>query len=188
MSSANRIFAQIDLETLGRKNNAPIVSLGACAYSHDLGIFSTLHLFFDLDEQFKAGRNMDQQTLLWWLTQSEPARAALANSETRRYPVLDVRRQFIKWWNSIVHRIAVSTVDVYPMGNGSEFDISMLRSLFEDVVPWNYKHVIDFRTITTFYRDEVVWPEKTVKHNALEDAKAQAQVHLNLMRNHERLR
>lgn len=181
-----RIFVQIDLETLGLEIGAPIVSLGACAYDFERGIFNEFHMFFNLDEQFKAGRTIAQGTLFWWLNQSAEARASLADDTVLRESTLGVCNAFHRWWLGLAPTEA-ERKNIYPMGNASEFDLAMIRNLWDDHIPWRYKNVLCWRTIATLHKDELVYEGK-VAHNAVADARAQARAHLRLMANNPRLR
>jgi len=183
----NRIFVQIDLETLGLHMSAPIVSVGAAAYDYDRGIFDEFHMFFNLDEQFKDGRSMNQDTLFWWLKQSAEARASLADDTVLRESTLGVCNAFHRWWLGLAPTEA-ERKNIYPMGNASEFDLAMLRNLWGTQMPWSYKNVLCWRTIATLHKDELVWEGKGAAHNAVEDARAQARAHLRLMANNPRLR
>jgi hypothetical protein len=62
-------------------------------------------------------------------------------------------------------------------GNGAAFDNVVLRNAFERAhltPPWNFRQDMCYRTIKTLFPD-VEMPERVGKHNALEDAKWQAQ-------------
>jgi hypothetical protein len=180
-------FIQIDLETLAKNALSPILSMGAVAYTRRSGIFQRFEACFNLDEQFRAGRLPDGDTIMWWMKQSDEARAALYSKE-RQYKWV-VHASFIDWFAHV--QTAPECDDgkeVYVMGNGNDFDIAILDSLFEANVPWHYQKKMCWRTIANLYKDELEYPEKSVRHSALADAEAQALTHLKLLDKHpERL-
>lgn len=185
-------WCMIDLETLGINPTCPVISLGAVTYSYKNGIYGCFHRFFNLDEQFRAGRLPQQQTLNWWLKQSEEARQSLAKDRTR-LSVEEMVDEFFEFWREDVDDPVQdwSAGDDPALGakvisNGANFDIAILSSLFPEV-PWHYKNTRCFRSMIDWF-GPVTYPEGGTKHDALSDARAQAQVHLDLMVKNEQLR
>jgi hypothetical protein len=63
-------------------------------------------------------------------------------------------------------------------GNGATFDISILENMFDmyDINhPWIYYNVMDLRTFKRFVGKGEKVQKSGVNHNALDDAKSQAQ-------------
>ncbi|KNL73629.1 3'-5' exonuclease, partial [Salmonella enterica] len=68
----------IDLESMGKKPNAPIVSIGAVFFdpqSGDLG--QEFYTAVNLESAMEQGAVPDGDTILWWLRQSSEARSAI---------------------------------------------------------------------------------------------------------------
>ena len=66
-----------------------------------------------------------------------------------------------------------------PWGNGSNFDLTILESLFDDYrisIPWNFRNIRDLRTFKEYVYDGSQTERVGTYHNALDDAIYQAQV------------
>ena len=77
--------AMIDLETMGKSALAPIASIGAVLFDpHGDWIGDSFHIHVDLNSCVgRWGMQMDPETVLWWLEQSEAARQALIAGQVR---------------------------------------------------------------------------------------------------------
>jgi len=65
----------LDLETMGKKSNAAIVSIGAVEFDIETG--KTGREFYkvvDLQSCLDLGLKVEASTIYWWLMQSEAAR------------------------------------------------------------------------------------------------------------------
>lgn len=173
-------FIQIDLETLSLRLTAPVLSVGAVAYTRGHGIFNRFEACFNLDEQFREGRLPDGDTIMWWMKQSDEARASLYGNE-RQYKWI-VHAAFTDWFAQVQTAIQCDDAkEVYVMSNGNDFDIPILDSLWERQVPWDFRKKLCWRTLANLYRNEIEYPEKSVKHSALGDAEAQTYAHMKLL-------
>lgn len=114
----------IDLETMGNKPNAPIVSIGAVFFEPETGeIGPELYTAVDLKSEVALGAAPDADTILWWLTQSSEARAAItgdalpirdALSASVLLPRLTVSRPRICMFGEMVPR-SITLFFVRPM-------------------------------------------------------------------------
>jgi len=160
----------IDLETLGTSPDAPILSIGAVYFGPDTGeLGNKLHLKLDFVEACK-GRHIDPETVKWWMSQSDDARAALLQSSTEgKHSALYHLDRFLA---------KMGGVKVW--GNGATFDISMLENLYRQLgmeTPWKFYNVRDVRTVVAMAEgiiDRSDFPFEGVKHDALADAIHQA--------------
>ncbi|MFM9673750.1 3'-5' exonuclease, partial [Streptomyces galilaeus] len=67
----------LDLETMGQGNNAAIVAIGAVFFEPTTGeIGDTFYRKIDLESAAQYGE-IDPNTVLWWLKQSDAARAEI---------------------------------------------------------------------------------------------------------------
>jgi len=166
-------FAVIDLETLGTKPGAPILSIGAAAFSlerHEMHIFyKKLHLL---------GQDMskvDPATLLWWMEQSQAARDYAFQETEEAETIWTAVSQFTIWIERL-KREAGEEPTVW--GNSSSFDNELLRALYEQCgmdAPWSFRADRDFRTVKALYKDKVPEPEFVgVRHFADDDAAHEA--------------
>lgn len=181
----------IDLETLGTKADAHVISIGACAF--DIEMESITKVFYgtlDHADQQKMGRSIDFQTVKWWLSQSDEAKKVfdskpsvsegvfgkeLSTFETRSSSSVLV--EFVEWVESIEDRTV--------WGNGSTFDIVIMNDLlntFDIRVPWKYTKVNDLRTFVRFLGKGKKVEKLGVNHNALDDAISQAQYVINALK------
>lgn len=65
----------IDLETMGNKPSAPIVSIGAVIFDPSTGEFGPdFYRVVSLKSSVDGGAVPDADTIMWWMQQSEEAR------------------------------------------------------------------------------------------------------------------
>ena len=145
----------IDLETLGTRYNAAILSIGVQQ--------------FDISA-IKAGK-VTGSTLAWWAQQGEVAKRVFgSNGKTPLSVALDELRT---WMLKKATKPKV-------WGNGSSFDISILEHAYDHGAvglkePWQYTNIRDMRTIMDYLQAEMKPKREGTHHNALDDAKYQAQ-------------
>lgn len=175
----------LDLETLGNRFNAPILSIGAQAFNRGTGkLGGTFYQEIDIDSALKYGVPTGS-TILWWTQQSAAARSVLApdsKDSPRKMHLSSALMNFVTWYRSI----GMGTCR--PWGNGATFDISILdHAIFTASVgleaPWAHTFwcVRDLRTLVDAAEALAGFDPKSVKragthHNALDDAKHQALV------------
>lgn len=156
----------IDLETMGTRPNAPIVSIGAVAFDAT-GVHKKFYRVVDLESAVKAGGVIEPSTVLWWLVQSHDARMALADDIAE--PVKDVLDAFALW---------VAKFDVAGVwGNGATFDNVILTETYHrayGVTPWRFWQDRCYRTVKNMYPG-VEMVRSGTHHNALDDARTQAE-------------
>lgn len=158
----------VDLETMGTAPGSAIVSLGAVAFDPVAGTLGEeFYRVIDLASCQRAGLTIDAGTLVWWLRQSEAARAELVRDDATALPT--VLGWFATWWRRQQGQ--------FIWGHGANFDEPLLRAAFRAAcvtVPWRYWDARCTRTIFAL-TGEKPNREQGVHHNALDDAKAQAE-------------
>lgn len=136
MEQENNIM--IDLETLGLKQDAAIISIGAAKFNIETGeILKIYHANIKWESSLKYG-NAEPNTVAWWQEQTGPAKEALTKPAQEEMTL--VIANFISWMG----------MDPVVWGNGACFDIAKLEHYFEKVGephPWNFKNTRDVRTI-----------------------------------------
>jgi len=161
----------IDIETLGIDPKAPVLSIGAVYFDKD-GTYSEFYINLDVHHQIDSGlRKFDASTIKWWMGQEDAAKKVFKETAI---PVEQALRQFVNFIET-----EVGSKDTKPWGNGSNFDITILESLFKDYgikTPWNFRNIRDYRTFKDFIYDGSDTVREGTYHNALDDAKYQAQV------------
>jgi len=163
----------IDLETLSTRNDAAILSIGACLFDIETGeIGPTFHRHIEMDDSPLRG-HISADTVKWWLKQNDAARQAITKKGMRLSSALaDLfnfcpRAKSTKLWS-----------------NGATFDLVIIRNAldrYDYTVPWQYWQERDTRTLVDIAeRITGINASKTIpfdgtKHDALADAIHQAQ-------------
>jgi exodeoxyribonuclease VIII len=162
----------IDLETMGTSPTAAIVALGAVFFDTETGqLGDTFYHAISLESSVAAGGVVDMSTVLWWLKQSDAARAELTD-ELRRVSL----REALHAFHSFINREFSGDVRVW--GNGSDFDNVILASAYKSLgleAPWKFYNNRCYRTLKAFLPLVDVAREGT-HHNALHNAVHQARV------------
>ncbi|HFL4163583.1 TPA: 3'-5' exoribonuclease [Escherichia coli] len=171
-TSRVRHHLMIDLETMGKNPDAPIISLGAIFFDPQTGEMGPeFSKTIDLDT---AGGVIDRDVIKWWLKQSREAQSAILTDEIPLDDALLQLREFIDE-NSGEFYVRV-------WGNGANFDNVILRRSYERQgipCPWRYCNDRDVRTIVELgnsigFDVRMTIPFEGVPHNALDDARHQA--------------
>ncbi|MCZ6216714.1 3'-5' exoribonuclease [Escherichia coli] len=166
------IHLMIDLETMGKNPDAPIISIGAIFFDPQTG---------DMGPEFSktvdletAGGVIDRDAIKWWLKQSREAQSAIMTDEIPLDDALLQLREFID------ENSGEFFVQVW--GNGANFDNVILRRSYERQgipCPWRYCNDRDVRTIVELgkaidFDARTAIPFEGERHNALDDARYQA--------------
>jgi len=167
----------IDLETFGTRSQSVIVSIGAVAfdpYSFTLGY--EFHEAIDLKSAVAHGLKIDPSTVIWWLEQSDAARAALISKVKGASSFVTTLGAF----RGFLQRVSF---DVKVWGNGADFDLALLQDVYESIgseKPWKYNASRCYRTLLAEFGrpKDVVAP--ILAHDALSDAIAQAKTAQNI--------
>jgi hypothetical protein len=81
-SSVEFVHVMVDLETMGKNPNAPIVSIGAVVFDPATGkLGETFYKVIILESAISWGAEIDPSTVIWWLKQSSEARSAIVNDD-----------------------------------------------------------------------------------------------------------
>ncbi|MBF7207459.1 3'-5' exoribonuclease, partial [Escherichia coli] len=111
----------IDLETMGKNPDAPIISIGAIFFDPQTGDMGPeFSKTIDLET---AGGVIDRDTIKWWLKQSREAQSAIMTDEIPLDDALLQLREFID------ENSGEFFVQVW--GNGANFDNTILRRSYE---------------------------------------------------------
>lgn len=121
----------LDLETLGTRADAVILSLGAVKFDltsgkiDDQGFYASI----SIDSNQELGRHIQEDTLLWWLKQDIAAQSVFHEDKTTISQALE---DFSDW---------VGTDDYEVWSNGADFDIPMLAHAYAQIqmeAPWKF--------------------------------------------------
>ncbi len=161
----------IDIETASTGHDALVLSVGVAEfmpYEKDpLSGNKSCYTCLMLHEQLLMGRRADPDTCRWWAKQSKEAIEATWQSEILAHSV---------------HTLCGVLQSYFPTGqeiiwaNGTDFDLTILESLFKDFslpVPWRRRNKRCMRTLK-----EIKGVQKLTRtgthHHALDDAEHQA--------------
>ncbi len=174
ITSTSRVWnhLMVDLETMGKNPDAPIISIGAIFFDPQTGDMGPeFSKTIDLET---AGGVIDRDTIKWWLKQSREAQSAIMIDEIPLDDALLQLREFID------ENSGEFFVQVW--GNGANFDNTILRRSYERQgipCPWRYYNDRDVRTIVELgkaidFDARTAIPFEGERHNALDDARYQA--------------
>lgn len=156
----------VDIETMGTGVNSSILSIAAVKFDLDTGFTGDeFYVKIDLQSCLDKGLEMNANTVVWWMRQSEEARKELFQDKGGN--LLPALVDFKKVFNekSLV------------WGNSARFDLGVLENAFnkcEMDIPWRFYNERDVRTLVSFrpeIKREAVF--EGVPHNALDDCKHQ---------------
>jgi exodeoxyribonuclease VIII len=176
MALSKHAHIMIDTETLSQHKNAVIVSIGACKFSFEKGIFDEFYINIDAKDSKKHGLHIDQSTIDWWMKQDKAARNAWMVDPQ---PLKFAMGELTNWIGDANHNF---------WAHGASFDYPILESSWEAVgmkPQWKYWNLNDSRTIMNIAginNKTLRSNDDTVYHNALEDSKAQTKVLIELLK------
>ena len=157
----------IDLETLGTRPGCVILSIAAVPFATPFDIESFYVRISEPSWYLYPGFHVDQATLEWWSKQNAEARkeafGGTDDCKSALYSFAECCR-------------ALPTAPVV-WGNGASFDLTILSEAYKLLgmrPPWKYTDERCYRTLKALY-PQIPYLEPQVKHNALQDASAQAQ-------------
>lgn len=166
----------VDIETLDVKKTACILSIGAVTFDPYEVKDVTFYRNISIESNVKYGRTINGETVEWWFKQDKKAQDGLFNPKPMGLlQAMDAFTVYIK--DNLKDKNGIWV-------NGANFDLTILRDVFLTLgmdFPWEYKQECCIRalrkmgpTIDLKYAD---YKEKTkgTMHNALDDAKLQAQ-------------
>jgi hypothetical protein len=156
----------IDLETMGQRFDAPIVSIGAVFFDPTTGeLGREFYVAIDIEDSFRFGK-ASGGTVKWWMQQSDAARLAAIAGNILLGAALSELRDF--------YEAGVEGTSVW--GNGPTFDISILEYAYMRCCgcppPWPFWAVRDCRTIKDLGQHLSIGTKlaQGTAHNALDDA------------------
>jgi hypothetical protein len=178
------IDLMLDLETLGKKPGCVITAIGAVVFdpealpANGARLGAEFYQTISIADSCRLGFEVDGDTLEWWITQDNAARAAMVEE-----PV-EVNEALLRFCRFLQEQFE-SEPRIWSCG--PSFDISILKAYFDAFgapIPWHYRAERCVRTVLGTWMDafdadgdQVTTKHQfdaKVEHHALEDAKAQA--------------
>lgn len=166
----------IDLETLGTSANAPIIAIGACAFTTE-GKFEITDTFYMPCYPDFALETPDVPTLAWWMSQTTKCPL-----DVNSYPMNTALTFFGGWLSRYP-----TTLELW--ANSPSFDLVLLtehyrKRSWSTGVPFNFRQFRDVRTLKKLVEElglTAVRPDPQERHHALSDAEAQARWVYNML-------
>ena len=156
----------IDLETLSTNNDAAVLAIGAVVFDED-AVHEALYIPLSPDHG-----HISASTVLWWMGQSDDARKAITEKEPMN-PALAAGKLAAFYELSGAQEV---------WANSPNFDMVILENWWSRVStmkwPFHFRHYRDLRTLKNLARDlDIVAssPKPVTAHNALDDARSQAE-------------
>jgi hypothetical protein len=171
----NKTNVMLDLETWSTANNAVITAIGAVKFKlfdDNSGgeIIESFYHTIQPQSCVDIGLDMSVDTILWWMKQSDAARAEFQKPAVS---IQDALTLFSSWLSNVNDP---RNIDMW--GNGSDFDNVILVNAYKACgksLPWKYFNNRCFRTLKNLYDTIPTSVTPTgVKHNAVDDATSQA--------------
>jgi hypothetical protein len=139
----------IDLETLGKNSNSVILSIAAVQFDIETGqIGKQFRREIQIQSCLNAGLKIDADTLLWWLDQSEEARAVF--QKTREGETL---QKALIMFTAFLNSMKTPIDELSLWGNSARFDLGLLTDAYKAIggeIPWNFFNELDVRTLVRF--------------------------------------
>lgn len=158
----------IDLETHALTADSVILSIGAVKFNERTICDQAFYRNISIESQ--PDRYSDPETVAWWKTQPEEARATLAQDQCSIADAVLALSNFYtreEWENTKV------------WSNGASFDIPILNHAFAKLgmmpVPWRFWNESCYRTMKNRpWAKDIPFMIPEIRHHALYDAIAQA--------------
>jgi hypothetical protein len=165
----------VDLESLGVRPDALILSIGAVAFDPVSGTVGD-PFYMVVDHSKTPLGSISHSTVDWWMNQSEEARAAVFGKDVQRAPLAQALVAFSEYlgFDDSLPDGEYPNIQLWVRGNIDPF---WLQSAYDGLglaAPFQFWHWKDQRTWCAEFKPFL--PERAgVHHNALDDAEYQAQ-------------
>jgi hypothetical protein len=159
----------LDLETMGTNPDCVVLTIGAVKFilnpdNNGGKIIEEFYYLINPQSCVDVGMEMSVDTIIWWMKQSDEARAEFQKPTLN---IQDVLTWFSDWLSD-----DPKNIDMW--GNGSDFDNVLLANAYRvcgKPLPWRYFNNRCYRTLKNIYPNVDITNVSTgVKHNALDDA------------------
>lgn len=158
----------IDLETLGVKPNAVILTIGAIKFNRNgpqkpLEELSTFYKRIKIQSCLSVGLQTCKETIKWWTTQDKEVRLEAFDGDDK-ITLQEMLTEFTEWFGNKNTKI---------WSHGDDFDCVILASAFRACnmeVPWKFWNTRDTRTLFDIANFSLKSIPNPKLHHALYDA------------------
>ena len=161
MKTARHIV--IDLETLGRRNDAAITQVGIVLADDNFDVLDRYLIQTDPKTWNTCERTFSGETLLWWMAQKNSSESNKPTHVVYSYKYL------VDKLCQIFNRYNTGDTIVWTKGAMDLFSIKDICEYLNMGTPWEFWQPRDIRTANEFVKDWKVC-ENNNAHNALGDA------------------
>lgn len=153
----------IDIETLGRRNDAAITQIGVVITDKDFLLLDKRLIQIDSKVWHTCNRTFTGETLFWWMNQKNSPVTDEYTDNVHSYETA------ILTLDIIFNRYNTDDTLVWTKGTMDLFCIKDLCEYFNMDIPWKFWQPRDIRTVKEIIKD---WKtiENNNSHNALNDA------------------
>lgn len=153
----------LDIETLDTATTAVVIQVGWTIFDLVGPPTAPVQWTMDIQEQIDLGRTISASTLKFWMEQPDIARQQ-GFDPARKHSLMELRERF--------RMMLYGTPIKHVWSHGPAFDMATLKSLLGEE-PWDFRSLRDTRTLAML-APHIERPAAAVKHNAGDDALAQA--------------
>lgn len=171
MKILTKNHCMIDLETLSTDSTACVLSIGAVMFRFDTGLAEEFYVNVDAEDCKAHGLHVMKSTVEWWGTQPKHVLKSLFTPKP--IPLKNALEQLFSFYKEHKGR--------HPWSHGAGFDLPIIEHAAMVVgleTPWKYWDELCCRTVMAMLelRNDKIAKSDENAHNALSDAKRQAQV------------
>lgn len=160
MKTARHIV--IDIETLGRRNDAAITQVGIVIAEEDFNILDSYLIQVTPDVWNTCNRTFTGETLLWWMQQKNTPVSNTPTHSVRSY------KDLVDKLYKIFRRYNTEETAVWTKGAMDLFCIKDICEYLNIETPWKFWQPRDIRTAKEFVKEWKTFENNN--HNALDDA------------------
>lgn len=160
MKTARHIV--IDIETLGRRNDAAITQVGIVIAEEDFNILDSYLIQVTPDVWNTCNRTFTGETLLWWMQQKNTPVSNTPTHSVRSY------KDLVDKLYKIFRRYNTEETAVWTKGAMDLFCIKDICEYLNMGTPWMFWQPRDIRTAKEFIKEWKTFENNN--HNALDDA------------------
>lgn len=175
MKTAKHII--IDIETLGRRNNAAITQVGIIPTDKNFNALDQYLIQINPNVWDTCDRTFTGETLLWWMKQT--------NTPVSKFPtqIANSYKDLVEKINYIFRIYNTEDSIIWTKGSMDLFCLKDLYEYFNMDIPWKFWQPRDIRTAKEIIKDWKIC-KNTNLHNALEDAFIESkELQINLIKN-----
>ena len=180
---------QFDIETLSLHPTNAVVGEIGIHVDHlfldtegrvRVGADASISVLLDMREQQRTGRELDIDTIQWWLKQNETARSVMADPHDRKDSQSALR--YVDWFvRKHMNTAAAHAGNVFILSSAPAFDMTNVRSLYEAAGmehPWRHWQEHSQRTLRKLCNPETIPPRSAEEfaHGGASDAEYQNKV------------